>query len=99
MFQQAGFAHFKAERFPLQIPFHGLTDPSISYLQFIVNLNVLLLSFRQLLLVTAIALGLSENTFPSLMFPSLLGCYHLTAPRAAFPSPFPQGGEKDNVML
>lgn len=56
---KAGFAHLKAERFPLRISFHGLTDLSISYLQFIVNLNFLLLSFSQLLLVIAITLGLS----------------------------------------
>lgn len=56
VFLKAGFAHFKAERFPLWIPFHGLTDLSISYLQFIVSLNFLLLSFSQLLLVIAIAL-------------------------------------------
>lgn len=59
MFVKAGFARFKAERFPRRIPFHGLTDLSISYLQFIVNLNFLLLSFSQLLLVIAVALGLS----------------------------------------
>lgn len=55
---KAGFAHSRAERFPLQIPFHGLTDLSISYMQFIVDLNFLLLSFSQLLLVIASALGL-----------------------------------------
>lgn len=59
VFLKAGFAHFKAKRFPLEIPFHGLTNLSISYLQFIVNLNVLLLSFSQLLLVIGIALGSS----------------------------------------
>lgn len=59
VFLKAGFVHSKAERFPLRIPFHGLTDLSISCLPFIVNLNFLLLRFSQLLLVIAIALGLS----------------------------------------
>lgn len=59
VFLKAGFVHSKAERFPLQIPFHGLTDLSISCLPFIVNLNFLLLHFSQLLLVIAVALGLS----------------------------------------
>ena len=59
VFLKVGFVHLKTERFPLQIPSHGLTDLSISYLQFVVSLNFLLLSFSQLLLAVATALGLS----------------------------------------